>query len=216
MRPRLACLISGRGSNMRALHAACVRGAIAADLRLVLSNRADAGGLAYAREAGIEHAVVDHTAFATREDFDRAVLAELRAARIDYVLLAGFMRILSPVLVSAYEGRMLNIHPSLLPKYPGLHTHRRAIEAGDSEAGATVHFVIEALDAGAAIGQVRVPILPTDTESLLSERVLAQEHGLYVACVQQVVSGAVVWSAGRALHHGAPLVAPLTFDHLNP
>ncbi len=156
---------------------------------LVLSNRPDAGGLAKAQAAGVETAVVDHRTFDSREAFDAAVHARLEAAQPDVVCLAGFMRILTPGFVDAWRGKMLNIHPSLLPKYPGLNTHQRAIDAGDAEAGCTVHEVTPELDAGPALGQARVPILPGDAAETLAARVLPMEHKLYPAVLRQFVDG---------------------------
>lgn len=179
---KVAVLISGRGSNMEAL----VRAAQAADcpfeIRLVLANKPDAGGLATAQAAGIEALCVDQKPFGKdREAHERAIDAALRERGVQVIALAGYMRILTPFLVDAWEGRMLNIHPSLLPKYPGLDTHARAIAAGDAEAGCTVHLVTAGVDEGPVLGQARVPVLPDDDEHTLSLRVLAQEHQLYPA-----------------------------------
>ena len=149
---------------------------------LVLSNLPDAGGLEKARALGVPVAVVDHRPFGKdRAGFEAALIRELDAARPDVIVLAGFMRILTPAFVAHYSGRILNIHPSLLPKYPGLHTHQRAIEAGDAEAGCTVHVVTGELDAGPILGQARVPVRPGDTADSLAARVLVQEHRLYPA-----------------------------------
>jgi phosphoribosylglycinamide formyltransferase-1 len=176
----LVILISGRGSNMRAL----VDAGLCADIRAVISNRPDAAGLAFARERGIATAVVDHTAFPDRAHFDRALAREIDRHAPDLVVLAGFMRILTPEFVDHYRGRMINIHPSLLPAFTGLHTHRRAIEAGCRLAGATVHFVTGELDGGPIIAQAAVPVLQDDTEDTLAARVLAQEHLLYPQVVR--------------------------------
>lgn len=157
---------------------------------LVLSNVPGAGGLEKAAAMGIATAVVDHLAFgADRAGFEAAVQAELVRARVDFVCLAGFMRVLSADFVRAWAGRMLNIHPSLLPLYPGLHTHARALAAGDAEAGCSVHLVTEELDGGPILGQSRVPVLPGDTEATLAARVLAQEHRLYPAVLRRVLAG---------------------------
>jgi len=177
---KVAVLISGRGSNMEAL----VRAAQAADcpfeISLVLANRPDAGGLETAQAAGIEALCVDQKPFGKdREAHERAIDAALRERGIQVIALAGYMRILTPFLVDAWEGRMLNIHPSLLPKYPGLDTHARAIAAGEAEAGCTVHLVTAGVDEGPVLGQARVPVLPGDDEHALSLRVLEQEHRLY-------------------------------------
>ena len=178
-KPRLAILISGRGSNMEALVRAADAPDYPAGVALVLANKADAAGLQFASARGIEALAVPHRDFAAREDFDAALHRELSARRIDAIALAGFMRILSPGFILQWPGRIVNIHPSLLPKYPGLHTHRRAIEAGDAEAGCTVHIVTETLDAGPALAQARVPVLAGDTADSLAARVLVQEHRIY-------------------------------------
>lgn len=177
---KVAVFISGRGSNMEAL----VRAAQADDcpfqIALVLANKPDAGGLATADAAGIEALCVDQKPFGKdREAHERAIDAALRQRGIQVIALAGYMRILTPFLVDAWEGRMLNIHPSLLPKYPGLDTHARALAAGDAEAGCTVHLVTAGVDQGPILGQARVPILPGDDEHSLALRVLEQEHRLY-------------------------------------
>ncbi len=152
---------------------------------LVASNDPNAGGLVRARDMGIATAAVDHRPFkGDRAAFEAALLEPILAAEPDILCLAGFMRVLTPAFVQRFEGRMLNIHPSLLPKYPGLHTHRRAIEAGDSEAGCTVHEVTAILDDGPMLGQMRVPILPGDTPDALAARVLVQEHILYPTCLR--------------------------------
>ena len=179
-RTKVAILISGRGSNMEAL----VRAAQVADcpfeIAVVLANKPDAGGLATASAAGIEALCVDQKPFGKdREAHERAIDAALRQRGVQVIALAGYMRILTPFLVDAWEGRMLNIHPSLLPKYPGLDTHARALAAGETEAGCTVHLVTAGVDEGPILGQARVAILPGDDEHTLSLRVLAQEHRLY-------------------------------------
>lgn len=181
---RLAILISGRGSNMLAIARACQQGTINAGVVLVLSNRPGAAGIESARELGLETAVIDHTRFASRQDFDLALHDRLLQASPDLIVLAGFMRILTESFVNQWQGRIVNIHPSLLPRYPGLDTHARAIEAGDTTAGATVHFVTPGLDEGGIIDQTVVPILPGDTPELLADRVIQQEHGLYVRALQ--------------------------------
>jgi len=183
-RARTAVLVSGRGSNMEALIAAAKDPAYPAEIILVVSNNPDAGGLETAEAAGIEALAIDHRPFKKdREAHEAAIDAALKARGVELVALAGYMRILTPRLVQAWSGRMLNIHPSLLPKYPGLHTHARAIEAGDTEAGCTVHLVTEAVDEGPILGQARVPILPGDTEDALAARVLVEEHKLYPAAL---------------------------------
>ena len=186
---RIAVLISGGGSNMVAL-AREMAGSDLGRVVLVLSNVPGAGGLEKSAALGIGTAVVDHRAFgADRAGFEAALQDELIVAGVDMVCLAGFMRILSANFVRAWAGRMLNVHPSLLPKYPGLHTHARALAAGDAEAGCTVHLVTEDLDGGPILGQARVPVLPADTEATLAARVLAQEHRLYPAVLRRVLAG---------------------------
>lgn len=179
-RRRVAVLISGAGSNMAALIAASRAPDAAYEVVLVLSNRPDAGGLETARQAGVEALAIDHRPFGKdREAHEQAVQAELERASVEVVALAGYMRLLTPFLVGRWASRMLNIHPSLLPLYPGLDTHARALAAGDAEAGCTVHLVTEGVDEGPILGQARVPILPGDDAAALSERVLVAEHSLY-------------------------------------
>jgi formyltetrahydrofolate-dependent phosphoribosylglycinamide formyltransferase len=181
--PRLGVLLSGRGSNMVALAEAARAPDFPATLAVVISNRPEAEGLATAAAMGFETLALPHRAYGDRESFDSALTAALRAHGVDLVVLAGFMRILTPGFIQAWEGRILNIHPSLLPKYQGLDTHARALAAGDSEAGCTVHVVTERLDDGPILAQARVPILPDDTSESLAARVLLAEHGLYPAAV---------------------------------
>ncbi len=177
---KVAVLISGRGSNMEALVRAAQADDCPFEISLVLANRPDAGGLATAQAAGIEALCIDQKSFGRdREAHERAIDAALRQRGIQVIALAGYMRILTPFLVDAWEGRMLNIHPSLLPKFPGLDTHARAIAAGEAEAGCTVHLVTAGVDEGPVLGQTRVPILPGDDEHALGLRVLEQEHRLY-------------------------------------
>lgn len=185
---RVAILISGGGSNMVAL-VDSMAGDHPARPALVLSNVPGAGGLTKAEARGIATAMVDHRDFRDRESFEAEVDRRLREVDTDIVCLAGFMRILTPGFVAEWEGRMLNIHPSLLPKYPGLNTHARALEAGDREAGATVHEVTADLDAGPILGQARVPVLPGDTPDALAARVLPMEHRLYPAVLRRYASG---------------------------
>lgn len=186
---RLGVLISGRGSNLQAFIDACAGGALHAVIAVVISNNPDAAGLRKAREAGIPALCIDHREFASREAFASAVLDELHRHRVELVILAGFMRILTSPLLDAFAGRMLNIHPSLLPKYPGLHTHQRALEAGDTEAGVTVHFVTPELDGGPPVIQARVPVQAGDTVDSLAARVIVQEHLIYPLAVQWYVQG---------------------------
>ncbi|MFN8830544.1 MAG: phosphoribosylglycinamide formyltransferase [Labrys sp. (in: a-proteobacteria)] len=189
MRKRVAVLISGRGSNMEALIRAAQEPDYPAEIALVIANRPDAGGLATARSAGIAAELVDHTQFPSKAAFEAAIEALLMAHRIDLVALAGFMRILSEPFTRRWEGRLINIHPSLLPAFKGLHTHERALEAGVSEHGCTVHFVTAGMDEGPIIAQARVPVLPGDTAETLAARVLVEEHRLYPQALALVASG---------------------------
>jgi phosphoribosylglycinamide formyltransferase-1 len=199
-RKRVAILISGRGSNMAALLDAMRALDFPAMPALVLSNRPDAGGLATAAAAGIPTAIVDHRAHGKdRESFERAMQAEIVAHDIDLVCLAGFMRILTPWFISAWDGRMINIHPSLLPSFRGLDTHARALAEGVALHGCTVHFVVPELDAGPIILQAAVPVLPGDDEATLGARVLAQEHRLYPGALRALATGEVSLRGGRAV-----------------
>ena len=190
MKTKVAVLISGRGSNMEALVRAAQDSACPFEIALVLANKPEAGGLAIAQAAGVETLAIDQTLYGKdREAHERAIDTALRERAIQVVALAGYMRILTPFLVNAWEGRMLNIHPSLLPAFPGLDTHGRALSAGEVEAGCTVHLVTAGVDEGPVLSQARVPILPGDTEHMLSERVLEQEHRLYAATLAAFVRG---------------------------
>jgi phosphoribosylglycinamide formyltransferase-1 len=188
---RIVALISGRGSNMRAIVDCCRQERWDADVAAVLSNRGDAEGLQYAAGQGIATAVVDHRAHADRPSFDAALAEAIDAHAPDLVVLAGFMRVLGAPFVDRYAGRLLNIHPSLLPAFPGLHTHRRAIEAGCTVAGATVHFVTPALDHGPIVMQAVVPVHTGDTEQSLAARVLEREHVIYPRAVRWFLEGAL-------------------------
>ncbi|KGM06172.1 Phosphoribosylglycinamide formyltransferase [Methylophaga thiooxydans] len=185
---RLVILISGRGSNMRSIIAAAEQGELNIDIAAVLSNRPDAAGLQFAHKAGISTAVIDHKLFESRESFDKAMAAEIDRYQPDFVILAGFMRILTAEFVDHFAGRLINIHPSLLPKFKGLHTHQRAIEAGETEHGASVHFVTAELDDGPVILQAKVPVLTDDDADTLAARVLEQEHLLYPAAIKKLVT----------------------------
>lgn len=179
MAKRLVILISGSGSNLQAFIDAIHVGALDAEIVCVISNKPGVLGLERASKAGIPTSVLVHQDFASREDYDKALLTEVQKYAPDLVILAGFMRILTPAFVTPLYGKLINIHPSLLPKYPGLHTHQRALDAGDSEAGVTVHFVSAELDGGPVIIQARVPILPNDDADTLGARVLEKEHIIY-------------------------------------
>ena len=179
MTHRLAVLISGTGSNLQAILDAIDAGELPARVSLVLSNKAGAAGLARAERAGVPAQAIDHRGFPDRASFDQAMIERIDAHGADTVVLAGFMRILSPGFVRHYQGRLINIHPSLLPKYPGLNTHARALEAGDREHGCSLHFVTDELDGGPLIAQARFPVAANDTAETLSEKVQAREHRLY-------------------------------------
>jgi phosphoribosylglycinamide formyltransferase 1 len=178
-RKRVGILISGRGSNMAALIAAAKAQDYPADIAIVISNKTEAPGLALAATEGVSTVALAHRAFADRESFDRAVTEQLEAAAVEIVALAGFMRILSPWFCHRWAGRLVNIHPSLLPKFKGVDTHARALAAGESEHGCTVHFVTPELDDGPIILQAKVPVLAGDTPDTLAERVLGEEHRIY-------------------------------------
>jgi phosphoribosylglycinamide formyltransferase-1 len=197
---RIVILISGRGSNMEAIVQRCASEGWPATVAAVVSNRADALGLQFAAGHGIATAVVDHKAYAAREDFDAALATAIDAFAPDLVVLAGFMRILGARFVQRYEGRMLNIHPSLLPAFPGLHTHQRALDAGCKAVGATVHLVTPELDHGPIVMQSVVPVRPGDDEDTLSARVLATEHVIYPQSVRWFVEGKLRVAAGVVSH----------------
>jgi phosphoribosylglycinamide formyltransferase 1 len=190
-RKRTAILISGRGSNMRALIERARDPSFPAEITLVLSNRLEAAGLAFAAQSNIPCAIVDHKIYPAREDFEKAMQAVLEHYQIEIVCLAGFMRLLTPWFVAQWQGRLLNIHPALLPAYRGLHTHERALADGARIHGCTVHFVSPGMDEGPIIAQAEVPVLEADTPDSLAARVLAQEHILYPAALAGVAAGLV-------------------------
>ena len=199
---RVAILISGRGSNMAALIEAAKAPDYPAEIVVVLANRPDALGLAHARKAGIATAVVDHRTFgADREGFERAIDAALGAYRVEFVCLAGFMRLFTPWFVGRWSGRMVNIHPALLPQFKGLDTHRRALEAGVTQHGATVHFVAAEMDSGPIILQEAVPVVAGDTEETLARRVLDAEHRIYPEALRLVAEGRAAWPAPMPRRH---------------
>lgn len=200
-------LISGGGSNLQALIDAAKKGA-AYRIVGVISNKADAHGLVRAEQAGIATAILDHRDFADRDSFDTALAALIDTFQPGLIVLAGFMRILTPDFVRHYAGRMLNIHPSLLPKYQGLNTHARALEAGDTEHGCSVHFVTEELDGGPVIAQARVAVLPGDAPQDLADRLLLQEHRLYPAVVQWFATRRLRWQDAGPLFDDQPLTTP--------
>lgn len=202
---RLVVLISGGGSNLQSLLDQCQSGALNADVVAVISNRPDALGLSRARQAGVKALALDHKGFADRTAFDQALAKLIDEQQPDLVVLAGFMRILTDDFVNRFLGRMINIHPSLLPRYPGLNTHQRALDAGDRTAGATVHFVTAQLDGGPAIAQVAVPVTETDDADSLARKVLVQEHTLYPTVVDWFVKGRLKLDRNQALLDGTPL-----------
>jgi len=205
MQTRIVILISGSGSNMLALLEAAAQQKLNADIVAVISNDPNAAGIQKAADKGISTAVLSHKDFTDRSEFDRSLIQLIDAYRPDLVVLAGFMRILTSEFVTHFAGKLLNIHPSLLPKYRGLHTHQRAIEAGDKEHGCSIHFVTAELDGGPVIAQARVAILPNDSVTSLAQRVQTAEHQLYPLCVQWFCNGELkadnneAWLKGKAL-----------------
>jgi len=204
---RLAILISGRGSNMEALARACASGTLAARVAVVIADRSGAAGIDTARALGIETATVVHAG--DRSAFERALAAVLARHAPQAVALAGFMRVLSAQFVAAYLGRLFNIHPSLLPRYRGLDTHRRVLAAGEPVHGASVHFVTAELDAGPVVLQSRVPVRPGDSAAALAARVLASEHVIYPRALGWFAAGRLAWQDGGAWLDGRPLAAPV-------
>src|SRR5579863_9954066 len=211
---KLGVLISGTGSNLQAIIDAILRGDLKAEVRLVISNRADAQGLERARRHGIETAVIDHRKFPSREDFDRAVLTALRDRSVELVALAGFMRLLSNVMLDAFPGRIMNIHNSLLPSFPGIHGPKDAIEYGVKIAGCTVFFVTPGIDTGPIIVQAAVPVLPGDDEQRLAARILQQEHRIFPYAIRLFqegrleIDGRNVIIKGDSGTHAGPLLNP--------
>jgi len=187
-KPAIVILISGRGSNMKSIVEAIKSGELDVNVAAVISNKADAAGLLYAQQENIPTAVIDHKAFESREHFDQAMAKEIDNYDPSLVVLAGFMRILTTEFVEHFAGRLINIHPALLPKFKGLNTHQRAIDAGEKEHGASVHIVTAELDDGPVVMQARVPVLENDTAESLAARVLVQEHTLYPAAIRQLLS----------------------------
>lgn len=206
---RLAILISGRGSNMEAVVHSCLAGRINATVELVLADRDEAGGIAIARELGIPTAVVSRKAFSDRKAFEQALGETLDSHRIELIVLAGFMRVLSPGFVERFAGRLINIHPSLLPKHRGLHTHQRVLEAGDTEHGASVHFATAELDGGPVVLQSRITVQPGETEQSLAARVLATEHVILPTAVSWLADRRLTWRDGRGWLDGRPLDEPV-------
>lgn len=210
----LVVLVSGSGSNLQAILDAIDAGELKAKVTGVLSNRSDAYALTRAVNHHIPTAVINHKDFPVREQFDLAMIQQLDTWQPDIVVLAGFMRILSPTFVSHYEGRLLNIHPSLLPKYKGMHTHQRVLEAGDSEHGCSVHFVTAELDGGPVIAQAVVPVLDNDDEAVLTERVHKAEHKLYPQVLVWLAENMLQWKAGQIFFNTEKLACPMIIKPL--
>lgn len=215
MKPSIVVVISGSGTNLQALIDACARGDINASISAVISNVPGVYGLERAKSAGIEAVTLDHKTFESRDAYDKALANEITNRTPDLIVLAGFMRILTPGFVAQFQGRLINIHPSLLPKYQGLHTHKRAIEAGDSEHGATVHFVSAELDGGPAIIQGAVPILDTDDERSIASKVqLDIEHHIYPMAVKWCLEKRVILT-GKGAEMDGELLPPDGFKYSN-
>ena len=208
----LVVLISGYGSNLQAILDAAGAGTIPVRVSAVVSNRADARGLDRAREAGVPAIAVEAARGQSRADYDGALRAAIDPFGPELIALAGFMRILTPAFVNAYAGRMLNIHPSLLPRYRGLHTHRRALEAGDAWHGASIHYVTEELDGGPVVRQVRVPVRPGDDEASLAARVQREEHRIYPEVIGWVAGGRLAWRSDRPWLDGRAMEGPVVSD----
>jgi phosphoribosylglycinamide formyltransferase-1 len=198
----IGVLISGGGTNLQAIIDAIEAKKLDAEICVVLSNQADAYGLARAKQHGIATAVLDHKSFASREDYDQAVVDVLRARGVELVILAGFMRLLSPVFIKAYSNRIMNIHPSLLPSFPGLHVQKKALDHGVRFAGCTVHFVNEECDEGPIIIQAVVPVYPDDDEATLAARILKQEHRIYPRAIQLYAEGQLHVTGRKVLVDG--------------
>ena len=202
----IAVLISGSGSNLQSLIDHVQKGHIHANITCVISNNPDAYGLTRAQQSNIPTRIIDHTDYDSRESFDKELVNVLKVYKAKYILLAGFMRILGDAVINEFQGRILNIHPSLLPKYPGLHTHQRVLEAGEQEHGCSVHFVTQDLDAGPLIIQATVPILQTDDSEKLAKRVLEKEHIIYPLAIKWLCNDKLVCEDGTVYFENKPLV----------
>ncbi len=209
---RLVVLISGRGSNLQAILDQAVSGELPVEVAAVISNRPGVHGLERARQAGVPALELDHKNFADRPEFEAALIETIDRRQPDLVVLAGFMRVLTAGFTEHYRGRLLNIHPSLLPKFRGLHTHERAIAAGETEHGASIHFVTAELDGGPVIVQARVPVLPGDDSDALAARVLEQEHGLYPLAIRWFAEQRLRLEGEQVWFDGQPLVEPLRLE----
>lgn len=210
---RIAVLASGSGSNLQAIIDRSVAGGLDAEIVLVISNNPDAGALTRAKQAGIRHMCIDHRQFASRSEFDRAVVAELQAAGAELIVLAGFMRIISDIFLAAFPARIINIHPALLPAFPGLHVHRKALDYGARFSGCTVHFVDGGVDTGPIIIQAVVPILEADTEDSLAARILEQEHKIYPQAIQWFAEGRISIEERRVKVRG---IVPASGAQISP
>jgi phosphoribosylglycinamide formyltransferase-1 len=213
---KLAILISGRGSNMEAVAKACRDHRIAASVAVVIADHAEAGGLAVARELGIETAVVSRKALPDRAAFERGLIEQIEAHRAEIIVLAGFMRVLSPEFTSRYEGRLINIHPALLPNHKGLHTHARVLEAGDREHGASVHFATAELDGGPVVLQSRIAVRPAESERELATRVLRTEHLILPKVIGWLADKRLTWRDGKGWLDGRALETPVVENFDEP
>lgn len=208
----IVVLISGAGSNLQALIEACNAGRIAGKIAAVISNNAQAYGLVRAKEARIPTHIITHTAYSNRLTFDQALIQQIDCYTPTLVVLAGFLRVLTPEFIHHYQGRLLNIHPSLLPKFPGLDTHQRALDAGENVHGATVHFVTPELDSGPRVVQAQLDIIPGETARSLAQRVLALEHSIYPLAIQWVLEGRLKMGHNGPEFDGKPLTTPIVFN----
>lgn len=213
---RLVVLISGRGSNLQAILDQASSGELPVEVAAVISNRPGVHGLERARQAGVPALELDHKLFADRPEFEAALIDLIDHYRPDLVILAGFMRVLTPGFTEHYQGRIFNIHPSLLPKFRGLHTHERAIAAGETVHGASIHFVTAELDGGPVIVQARVPVLPDDDPDTLAARVLEREHRLYPQAIRWFAEGRLGLDGKRVLFDGKPMAEPLRLENFTP
>lgn len=213
---RLVVLISGRGSNLQAILDQASSGELPVEVAAVISNRPGVHGLERARQAGVPALELDHKLFADRPEFEAALIDLIDHYRPDLVILAGFMRVLTPGFTEHYQGRIFNIHPSLLPKFRGLHTHERAIAAGETVHGASIHFVTAELDGGPVIVQARVPVLPGDDPDTLAARVLEREHRLYPQAIRWFAEGRLGLDGKRVLFDGKPMAEPLRLENFTP
>ncbi len=201
---QLAILISGRGSNMQAIHRAIEEGKLSAKIAVVISNQAEAAGLQYAKNHGLATKILQTKPKESRQDYDQRLQSLIQKYSVDLIVLAGFMRLLSPEFIQAFPQKIINIHPSLLPAFPGLHVHERAIEAGVKYSGCTVHFVDEGCDTGPIIDQRVVPVLTEDSPETLAARILKEEHQLYAACIQKIANSQLEFKDGKVILNAFP------------